>query len=215
MAKYREWANSSNALDLANYIVSLDNRLTLLTSTSPYDIGIYTGNIGSAFIRIDGTTISLFVNNVEIDSYSWGGLGGNYGVESLISDNFILLRIHRPQSAGARWNEIYYIMQDGKYYIGGAHASTDNRKFQLQDISFCLSDASANGFKFPKMINFALPIGKIAYSSFCPLSIQTGYLEAFVDDIISCSEITAGSIISLPDGNNYYTIGTHSMVKLD
>lgn len=213
-AIYREWSDSNNPAILAQYIASLDSRLTQTTFTSPYDITIDTNNIGSVFFRIDDTTISLYANNVVIDTRSWGGLGGNYGVESIIGANFIILRIHRPESAGPRWNEIYFLSQDNSYYAGGKNGTTYGRKFAINEIRFYKSDGTGDGYYFPILLNFSSTSGTIAYSDISPMCHSSGYVNQFFQSIKPCSTTLSGSTIALSNGNNYYTISTNHMVEL-
>lgn len=83
----------------------------------------------------------------------------------------------------------------------------------LYGAAFFRASDSSSGYSMPKVVNFAAPAGHIAYSPICPITLNGTYVTS-IDEVYSCSTVTRGSTIALPNGENYRAIETNSMIKI-
>ena len=209
MATYRfDNISGTDPALLANFLPTLDNRLTKVTDSSPYDISIN----GDAIFRIASNSYKIILNGNEIAS--GGDVFQDFKIWSIIDDNFILIRISRRGED--RFFTIAWITDgnDNNFIAGYWATSAAYNYFDMSLYSFYRVSDNTSGFTFAKMINFAAPTGSIAYSSIAPFT-NGGSLAFYGEDILSCSTIALESQIALPDGNIYRAISTNAMIKID
>lgn len=205
MATYTHEEFTGNPTLLPDYLPTVDNRFTKVSST---EINV---NNGDALITVSSDNIIISVNGTELFNHQIN-FNGLY-IDLVLGANLIYFKITRPDQdyqCHFAWitdgNNNNYV---GTYY---AYGSTYNY-LEIGDLEFVKVSNNATGYSFVKMINFAAPAGNVAYSSIAPLA-NGGQLALYASDVLSCSTLTRGSTISLPNGKNYLTIGSNTMVEI-
>jgi len=201
-----------------------------LTVSSYFNFIDYYTNLDSRFVKVSDDT--LLVDNKFSLSITWttytiititvkigdtqiytGSNNGTTRALSIISEDFIYLRFNRfTTSYNDRYVAVAYAHDDSdNYFVGALQTSLPTN---IYNIDFHHISDLTSGYYLANMINFSLPAGSIAYSSIAPLA-NDGGLVCYCKDLFSCSTVTVDSTVSLPNRSNYYTIGTHTMVKID
>ena len=209
MAKYRYDNITGNTPDLlANFLPTLDPRLIKITDTAPYDISIN----GDAIFRIAQNSYKLILNGTEI--LSGGDVFQDFKVWSIIGDDIILLRINR-RGEDRPFIIAWVADNNGNRYISGYWTTgTQNNYFEVSQYNFYKCSDNTSGYAFAKMINFVAPVNSVAYSSLAPFT-NGGSLAFYGKDIYSCSTLSRDVTVALPNGKNYRTVGTNTMIEID
>lgn len=131
------------------------------------------------------------------------------------------------------FNLIYIVSSDFLWCIlGGFNSSGFNTysctliNFQRNNVIYnsVISGSSPSNAQFygndnssvylQQIFNFTSGAGQIDYSLKTPMCVS-GVKVFDIEYICSCSNVTAGTSFALPNGKNYYAIGTNWMVEVD
>ena len=204
----------NTGVNIPNYLSTLSSRIAKVSDTE-----ISIDSKCNMTFRWSGNTLNVTI--VSNGSTIFTGAGGyDYYPQPLvhiftvISDNLIYFHIYRNTTGGDTGTRDFVIayVTDGNnnYFAGGTYY---NGVRDIHDINCYNLDTLASGYVFPKTINFAAPAGSILYSSLAPFS-NGGSFAFFAKDLYSCSTVSRGSTIALPNGKVFISIGTNAMVEI-
>lgn len=209
MAKVQYYHGAGNYLDVINHIVALDERLT---QAGDYDISFN----GKFLLHLGGgNNIPFWIiinGSVPAEGASIRALNG-YHLYSVIGEKFMFIKICNEDKTLS--NIVAYVETDGGDFYGGIRGDVSSNNGLEALTTYNIDNIQSYGY-FPKMINFALPVGEIAYSSYTPFagSPSGGSLLANISELLSSSSVTIDSTISIGQ-DNYYCVGSNTIVKID
>ena len=137
-----------------------------------------------------------------------------------LDTNFLYLSILRPSSSKETATLIKFYGEDGKVYAGGAMSGDGNQNARMIHNCVVYDTADQSGTPAPyynaRTITYSAPPGEIGYSNKVPFTANGVYaFMAAGSNIKSCSNVSYGNVISLPNSHNYIALGTNFMVELD
>lgn len=143
------------------------------------------------------------------ETYPTGVIGqpAILNVKSSIGSNAMLIWMYAEYGTESFNTALVNNTSNSESYCG--YSTNDT----LYGASFFRCSDSSSGYSMPKIINFAAPAGHIAYSPISPITLNGTYVTS-IDEVYSCSTVTRGSTIALPNGENYRAIETNSMIKI-
>lgn len=148
---------------------------------------IGTGTVSNGFFRV-----SAFITENVI--FLW--FGSNYGT------NVSIFPTSNPYSVGLIKDD------NNNSFCNGVWNSTN-----IEDTPFYkCSDGTAN-YLLVKPLNYTEGAGTIAYIDKNPIS-SDGAFSSFAKDILACSTVALGASVALPNGKNYFAIGTNIMCEI-
>lgn len=158
---------------------------------------------------------NIFGTNVTPDS---GSANGGLRIASYIDTNVILICISQKNtmsSTNLPGHMCFAMITDGdKNYFAGYNNGSPVTFAGITSMYFYKTLDATAGYTVPKMINFTAPTGSICYSSILPVQNSNG-LAFYCADIFSCSTVSIGANIALPNGKNYFAIDANAMVVID
>lgn len=207
--------NSFNTgVNIPNYLSTLSSRIVKVSDTE-----ISIDNKCSITFRWSGNTLTITITSNGTTIFTGSG-GYDYYPQPLvhiftvISDNLIYFHIYRNTTGGDTGTRDFVIayVTDGNnnYFAGGIY---NNGVIDIHNVSCYNLDTLASGYAFPRTINFSAPAGNILYSSISPFT-NGGNFAFFVKDVYSCSTVSRGSTIALPNGKVFVSIGTNVMIEI-
>lgn len=164
--------------------------------------------------------VLLQCNDSQSTSYDLGDMGywhrsgsRTWGIVTFIlTDTLFYFTITSTEYgtiySDCRGEVVSVIDGNGNYFAGYAYAN-----FNANAVSFYNVDDAVSGYRIGRMFNFATESQKILWSDICPISHASGYFST-INTIMNCSNVTQGITITIL-GNNYYTIGTNTLLPLD
>lgn len=185
-----------------NDLIAFDNRITGTGTTNQISVN-------------DKLTILLReypqVNIGGVNHDSNKGVATNCIVVAVASNNFILIKFIDWSSSNS--TVVMWINDNGLDLGGWVNVQSQN--YGVNNLAFYNCDGGAiTSYSIPKLINYAEESNKIAYSTIAPL-VNGGVISSNFEGLLSCSTTTLDSTVSLPNGKNYFTIGSNHMVEID
>lgn len=213
MAAYTNVALAQGA-NLPDYLSNLSSVITKVSDTE-ISIG---GKVSITFTWSGGNlTFTVSINGNSIFTYSnrYDYYPDALNLEAAISEDFVYLQCYwRDRTGGGVITPANYctivVATDGNnnYFAGGIGGSEDIYSLNLY------GEDGTNGYIIPKMINFAAPAGQIGYSNIAPIA-NGGSLAFYASDLLSCTTVSKGNNIALPNGKTYIALGSNTMVEID
>ena len=216
MAKYKsEQITFSNWI---TYLTGLDSRIVQADADSVTIDGKVNLSFPMYQSNPDRRYMKIIVNGVEHQGETGAWFAGYTQpyVTTFIGDNVIIIRVTPSNiEAGTRGHEFVYITDGiGNYYAGIAFA--DRTEFNIYGTSLYDVTEGTVAYKIGAVISgISASAGTIAYSNYCPIVNGSNILFGFAKELLSCSTIAQRSVIALPNGNNYYALGTNTLIKIE
>ena len=199
---------------LCDYFNQFSNRFVATNSDSI----IFDNKVEFAFT--DSVTPSVYIlqgSNVIANLGSWGRWNRvsskTYGIVKFILTESVFYLTLTQTEGGAVWydcsgNFAILIDDNNKYLAGFTHEN-----FTLDVDVFTNVNDIAPSYRIGKMFNFNTEAQKILVGNICPIYSLDGY-SSNISGLVPCSNVTQGITITI-SGNNYYTIGTNTLLPLD
>ena len=199
-AQFADLTSSSTAKFYINFGTSTEHqtgyRLCILRNTNnsqmckvyKFDNRDIQYEWGNDYVATE-TSRSFYITYLKSDNFFALWIGA-YNINNITSTLYSVMRMTNNSSK--------YIA----YVIGG---------YNIISATFTGNDTSVT---FSSLFQYSAGAGKIDYVNHAPF-ISGGAKQFESSDIYSCSTVPQFSSIALPDGNNYYTIGTNAMVKVE
>ena len=205
-----EYFSGGNPTVLPNYLPTISN---IFTKVSDSSISV---NNGDAVIDVTSSSIAIKVNGQTVVSTS--GNYRNFFVKGVVSDKFIFLHTatnpYQETDSYFCLSFAWILDEDNNAFVGYKYDNSDVNYLEITRLTFIKVSTGGSGYSIPKLITFSAGAGNIAYSSKAPI-INSGAIAVYPKNLLSCSTVSRESTIALPNGKNYFTIGTNNMVELD
>lgn len=208
MAKVDFYTSIGYYESVCNYIASLDPRLTVIGDGTISVDGKFNIQMGG----LANTSVEIIINSTTYSGVSIRCFEG-YHIYSAISDNMIFIKIFNQEMT--RCDIIMYLKVGNKYYGGIDYKSEEGNPISINTITLREVGSTVTGY-IPKLINFVLPAGEIAYSQYAPFASAPtdGSVYSYIAELVSTSTLTLDGVISMGN-HNYYSIGTNTMIAID
>lgn len=214
MARYKsEQITFSNWI---TYLTGLDSKIVQADADSVTIDGKVNLSFPLYQSNPDRRYMKIIMNEVTHQSGEWFSNYTQPYVTTFIGDNVIIIRVTpNNYEAGARGHEFIYITNgNGNYYSGVGYAYRTD--FDIYSTSLYDVTEGTVAYKIGNVIsNIIASAGTIAYSNYCPIVNGSNILFGFAKELLSCSTIAQRSVIALPNGNNYYALGTNTLIKIE
>lgn len=208
MAKVDFFSSIGHYPEICDYLVSLDPRLVL---TGDGEI-----TVDNTFkLQLGGSANTNFQIYVNGDYYSGVSIRcfEGYHLNTVFTDNIIYIKVFNQERT--RSNCILFYKDGSNYYAGITGKDENYHEISIHDIQLMEEGSTVTGY-IPKMINFTLPAGEIAYSQYAPFASapSDGSVYSYIAELVSTSTLILDGVISMGN-HNYYSIGTNTMIAID
>jgi len=218
MARFNKitFSTGTTATDIKNYFEGLDDRFVCTVSGSQITIVIADAvtivfNVETSYwrnpftITVNSTTES---NNIQY---------GAKTVITIIDDNLIYL--HFCDESGRRITILYENINGVDYagYKGsqGNSMSQPFSNFTIDAFSIYKVGDTTTNYAHTAALNYACSdANTIEYLAADILKNGTTKIETD-ENLIACSTVTAGSVVSMENGNNYFAAGANSLIPIN
>ena len=240
MAEFRQFTYSSSGTEiefakgLTDLICSFDSSFTVSDTNGNVKTieQIYSEELGAFQVNFGNGQVLRFTrrNGATAGGQSWNTMFGNIGNSNTLyssanltidtaanrqffiayfkSDNLLMLWLgsYNISAITSTVGCITMITHNNEKYVGGINNYTP--------LSFDLIGSNSTGRIYPIAMNYSVGAGSIDYID--RSQFVSGGAKLFeVSDVYSCSNMNSFSSIALPNGKNFFTIGTNAMVEVD
>lgn len=202
---------------IASHLASISDNITVGDKWGDYTTFIFNNKVRFC---IKGRGDKYFIEahkDYTVDS-NWTKVAGDmdpyYAMETIVSPNFLYILLSNPIEIDVQIEAIICVKSDSRYYVSAKRlksyygSRSDMSTMELQNI-----DDGARAIYFKNALNIPMQPGSIAYLPNAIIS-NNGSTCILVKDTLSSTNVAVGSTVSI-GSDNYYAIGTNTLVRID